>query len=103
MDDPIKEFLDPAIKGTVGLLKSANANAPGVKRVVITSSSAAMLNFEDHAKVYDETHWAPLTWDDAMDPEKTYRASKVSHLMSCHVMQYLPFYEDDHRDNSSSY
>ncbi|KAK7754605.1 methylglyoxal reductase (NADPH-dependent) gre2 [Diatrype stigma] len=77
VDDPIKEFLDPAIKGTVGVLKSAKAYAPGVKRIVITSSSAAMLNFENHEKVYNETHWAPLTWEDAMDPGKTYRASKV--------------------------
>lgn len=77
VEDPIKEFLDPAIQGTVGLLESARAHAPGVKRVVITSSSAAMLNFDNHAKVYDETHWAPLTWEDAMNPEKTYRASKV--------------------------
>ncbi len=77
VNDPIKEFLDPAIKGTTGLLKSIKANAPGVKRVVITSSSAAVVNPENHAKVYNETYWAPLTWDDAMDPEKTYRASKV--------------------------
>ncbi|KAI2615412.1 ketoreductase [Hypoxylon sp. NC1633] len=77
VQDPIKDFLDPAIKGTTGLLKSIKAYAPAVKRVVITSSSAAMLNPANHAKVYDETHWAPWTWEDAQDPQKTYATSKV--------------------------
>ncbi|KAI0134688.1 hypothetical protein BJ170DRAFT_212207 [Xylariales sp. AK1849] len=75
--DPVKDFLDPAIKGTTGVLKSVKAHAPTVKRVVITSSSAAMVNPRSHAKVYDETYWAPVTWDDAMDPRNTYRCSKV--------------------------
>ncbi|KAI0111197.1 ketoreductase [Nemania sp. FL0031] len=58
--DPVKDFLDPAIK-------------------VITSSSAAILNPDNHAKVYDETIWAPTTLEDAMqNPDKhAYRASKV--------------------------
>lgn len=75
--DPVKDFLDPAIKGTLGILKSVKAHAPTVRRVVITSSSAAMLNPPNHAKVYDETYWAPVTWKDAMDPTNTYRCSKV--------------------------
>ncbi|RYP73921.1 hypothetical protein DL771_003363 [Monosporascus sp. 5C6A] len=75
--DSVKEFLDPAIKGTTGLLKSVKKHAPGVKRVVITSSSAAILNPHSHAKVYDETCWAPTTWEDGMDPKKAYEASKV--------------------------
>jgi len=58
-------------------LQSAKAFAPNVKRVVITSSSAAILNPESHAKVYNETFWAPMTWEDAMDPMKAYPASKV--------------------------
>ncbi|RYP20766.1 hypothetical protein DL765_002599 [Monosporascus sp. GIB2] len=75
--DPVKEFLDPAIKGTTGLLKSTKEHAPRVKRVVITSSSAAILNPDNHAKVYDETCWAPTTWEDGMDPKQAYKASKV--------------------------
>lgn len=77
VQDPIKDFLDPAIKGTTGLLRSVQTYAPTVKRVVITSSSAAILNHINHAKVYDETHWAPWTWEDAMNPQWTYLASKV--------------------------
>ncbi|KAK4188882.1 putative NADPH-dependent methylglyoxal reductase [Podospora australis] len=74
--DPVKECLDPAIKGTTGVLKSIHAYAPTVKRVVITSSSAAILNPPNHRKVYDESSWSEVTWEQAMEPEHTYRASK---------------------------
>ncbi|KAL2173088.1 uncharacterized protein P884DRAFT_288300 [Thermothelomyces heterothallicus CBS 202.75] len=75
-NDPVKDCLDPAIKGTTGILESVHAYAPTVRRVVITSSSAAILNPPNHPKVYDESSWADVTWDQAMDPEHTYRASK---------------------------
>jgi nucleoside-diphosphate-sugar epimerase len=78
IQDPIKDFLDPAIKGTTGILKSVKAHAPTVKRVVVTSSSATILNPLNHAKVYDETIWGTTTWEQAMDPRLAYRASKVS-------------------------
>ncbi|KAI0908076.1 hypothetical protein F4823DRAFT_625887 [Ustulina deusta] len=79
VQDPVKDFLDPAIKGTTGVLKSIKAHGPTVKRLVITSSSAAILNPGNHAKVYDETCWAPTTLEDAInDPAKNaYKASKV--------------------------
>ncbi len=48
VQDPIKDFLDPAIKGTKGILQSVRDYAPAVKRVVITSSSAAILNPPNH-------------------------------------------------------
>lgn len=74
----MKEILDPSIKGTKGLLESVKAYAPKVERVVITSSSAAILNPSSHAKVYDETIWGTTTWEEALDPIKAYRAGKVS-------------------------
>ncbi|KAI8631653.1 hypothetical protein F5Y19DRAFT_463347 [Xylariaceae sp. FL1651] len=79
VQDPVKDFLDPAIKGTTELLKSIKAHGPTVKRLVITSSSAAILNPNNHPKVYDETYWAPTTWEDAIadPPKNAYRASKV--------------------------
>ncbi|KAI1778774.1 ketoreductase [Hypoxylon cercidicola] len=77
VQDPVKDFLDPAIKGTTGLLRSIKEHAPSVKRVVITSSGAAIINPMNHPKIYDETHWAPWTWEDALVPQKTYMASKV--------------------------
>ncbi|KAJ7737805.1 D-lactaldehyde dehydrogenase [Mycena maculata] len=42
-DDPA-ELLDPAIKGTVGMLESARRFGTSVKRIVVTSSSAAVLS-----------------------------------------------------------
>lgn len=99
-EDPVRDVLDPAIKGTTGILKSARAYAPSVKRVVITSSSAAVVNPFKHEKSYNESNWAPFTWEDALKPQNTYAASKVSPSQvqsfgchnqkadSCHV-QYL--------------
>jgi nucleoside-diphosphate-sugar epimerase len=49
--DPVKELLDPAIKGTNGILKSIHAHVPSVKRVVITSSFAAIVNPDNHPAV----------------------------------------------------
>jgi nucleoside-diphosphate-sugar epimerase len=91
--DPVKDFLDPAIKGTTGILKSIKAYAPSVKRVVITSSSAAIVNPLNHEKVYDESKWAPFTWDYVLaNPQFGYPGSKVSHSPSAHrssTMYYL--------------
>ena len=78
VQDPVKDFLDPAIKGTTGILKAIKAYAPTVKRVVVTSSFAAIVNPFGHKKVYDETVWNPLTWEQARtDHNQTYRGSKV--------------------------
>ena len=38
------EFVEPAVKGTTEILKAARTNAPDVKRVVITSSFAAIFD-----------------------------------------------------------
>lgn len=78
IQDPVKDFLDPAIKGTTGILKAIKAYAPSVKRVVITSSFAAIVNPKQHPKVYSEKEWNPVTWEEALDHANVYRASKVS-------------------------
>ena len=78
VQDPVKDFLDPAIKGTTGILRSVKEYAPSVGRVVITSSSAAMINPANHPKVYNESCWAAVTWEEAMEPQNSYRASKAS-------------------------
>ncbi len=77
VDDPVRDLLDPAMRGTAGLLRSVRTQAPGVRRVVLTSSSAAMLNPRRHAAVYDEACWRPVTWAEAQQPENAYEASKV--------------------------
>ncbi|KAJ5542313.1 hypothetical protein N7535_004733 [Penicillium sp. DV-2018c] len=77
IQDPVKDFLDPAIKGTTGILKAIKAYAPTVKRVVITSSFAAIGNFKQHVEVYSEKIWNPITWEEATDHSQVYRASKT--------------------------
>lgn len=78
-----REFLDPAIKGTLGVLESVKKNAPGVKRVVITSSCAAVVNFAGEyvshpQKVYTEADWNPTTWESVPvgTQNNAYQASK---------------------------
>ncbi|KAJ5273049.1 hypothetical protein N7478_008174 [Penicillium angulare] len=75
--DPVKDFLDPAIKGTTGILKAIKAHAPSVKRVVITSSFAAIINSKQHPKLYNETVWNPILWEEALDHANVYRGSKT--------------------------
>lgn len=72
--------MDPAIKGTTGILKAIKNFAPSVKRVVITSSFAAIVNGNQHPKLYNEKVWNPITWEEGLDHAKVYRASKVSNF-----------------------
>ncbi|KAJ5939402.1 ketoreductase [Penicillium verhagenii] len=75
--DP-KELLDPAIQGTRGILDAIHRNAPTVKRVVITSSFAAIVQTDGHPAVYDESQWNLVTYEEGVaDRAKTYRASKT--------------------------
>jgi len=78
VQDPVKDLLDPAIKGTTGILKAIKSHAPSVKRVVITSSFAAIINANAHEKVYSEANWNPITWEEALSaPASAYRGSKT--------------------------
>jgi len=54
-EDP-NELIEPAVKGTVGILESALKNAPDLKRVVILSSCASVSNPTDTG-VLDERNW----------------------------------------------
>ncbi|MCJ1357744.1 MAG: methylglyoxal reductase (NADPH-dependent) gre2 [Icmadophila ericetorum] len=79
--DVKKDLLDPAIIGTTGILKAVKASAPTVKRVVITSSFAAIVNpaqglWPGHT--YSEADWNPITESEATENASNgYRASKT--------------------------
>ncbi|OQO01317.1 hypothetical protein B0A48_12872 [Cryoendolithus antarcticus] len=79
--DVQKELLDPAIIGTTGVLKSIAKSAPSVKRVVITSSFASIINpFEGDwpSHTYSEKDWNPINAEQAVEnPAAGYRASKT--------------------------
>lgn len=78
--DPVKELLDPAIKGTKHVLQAIKQFAPQVTAVVITSSYAAISNISrrtDPTFVHTEETWCDITWEQATsDLSTTYRASK---------------------------
>ncbi|KAK2467474.1 hypothetical protein APHAL10511_000329 [Amanita phalloides] len=56
VDDP-KEFIEPAVNGTVGMLKSAVKNAPNVKRIVILASCACIQREAAEPLVFNENDW----------------------------------------------
>ncbi|KZF22893.1 NAD(P)-binding protein [Xylona heveae TC161] len=77
--DAKKDLLDPAIIGTTGILKAIKKSAPSVKRVVITSSFAAIWDqTKKPGHVYSEQDWNQVTLEDAeKNPADAYRASKT--------------------------
>ncbi|KAG8910072.1 methylglyoxal reductase (NADPH-dependent) gre2, partial [Tulasnella sp. 408] len=82
-DDP-KELIEPAVHGTVGVLESIKKYAPGVKRVVITSSVAAIVYDKGREGVtYDESDWNTESPKEIEEKGRNaaglhkYRASKV--------------------------
>ncbi|KUI58655.1 NADPH-dependent methylglyoxal reductase GRE2 [Cytospora mali] len=78
--DPQKDLIDPAVIGTTGILKAIAKSAPGVKRVVVTSSFAAIIDAAkatDPNTTFTEKSWNPVTIDDIhRDAPTAYRASK---------------------------
>lgn len=79
--DPQKELIDPAVTGTTSILRAITASAPTVRRVVITSSFAAIINeahTTDPATTFSEASWNPVTIADIHNsPATAYRASKT--------------------------
>lgn len=79
--DTKKDLLDPAVIGTTGVLKAIKKNAPTVKKVVITSSFAVIVNGGrgyDPSHTYSEKDWNPITEEQAtQNPASGYRASKT--------------------------
>ncbi|ORY64123.1 putative NAD dependent epimerase/dehydratase [Pseudomassariella vexata] len=81
--DAKTELLDPAIMGTTSILKALKSSAPGVKRVVVTSSFASILSvakLEDPTKVFSEADWNPNTYEQGAkgdDKAVSYRVSKT--------------------------
>lgn len=87
VDDFVNELLEPAINGTTTILKAC-LTEPMIKRVVITSSFAAVFDASKGpapGTVYTELDFSPLTFEDGAktkDPAVAYRASKIVAEMS---------------------
>ncbi|KAL4890556.1 major facilitator superfamily domain-containing protein [Aspergillus ambiguus] len=77
-----EKLLLPALKGTTAICEAA-AQEPGVKKLVIMSSFAAVYDAAlgmQPGRVYTEQDWSPLTYEDGRDASvvpAAYRASKV--------------------------
>ncbi len=54
--NPQQEMVDPAVNGTLDVLRAC-ANAPSVRRVVLTSSLAAITDEPNDQHVFTETDW----------------------------------------------
>jgi NADPH-dependent methylglyoxal reductase len=75
------ELLDPATKGVTSILEAAKKWGTGVKRVVLTSSFAAILDMGKGYRpgyTYSEKDWNPITYEEASvaDGPTAYCASK---------------------------
>jgi len=75
-----RELLDPAVQGTKSILDAA-LTEPKIKRVVITSSFASILDSSKGkwpGHTYTEKDWNPVTWEEGLhgDARTGYRASK---------------------------
>ncbi|TVY93217.1 putative uncharacterized oxidoreductase [Lachnellula willkommii] len=80
--DNEKDLLRPAREGTLNILK-ASACTSSVRKVIITSTMAAISHIGSGpipGKVYTESDWNPVKWDDAVnstDGHYVYCASKT--------------------------
>lgn len=75
-----KSYYTPAVNGTLGVLKAIQAHGANVERVVVTSSMAAILNFDkmaDPTFIHDETVWNNFTKEQAANAVIAYCISKT--------------------------
>ncbi|KAK7472052.1 hypothetical protein VKT23_000163 [Stygiomarasmius scandens] len=82
IDDP-QELIEPAVKGTTRILESAVKHGQGIKRIVITSSGAAILRVEPQPTLFSEENWNEQSPKDIEEQGRSapaitkYRASKA--------------------------
>jgi len=77
-NDPQKEIIDPAVKGTLNVLESCKR--AGVKHVVLTSSCAAVVEQDTatNPEKYKDIVWTEKDWNTTVTIEKSpYFLSKV--------------------------
>lgn len=79
--DPETELVTPAVVGTTGILRALKRSAPSVRRVVVTSSFASILDEDkllDPSHTFSEASWNPNTRSDIhRSPNTAYRVSKT--------------------------
>ncbi|KAK5996318.1 NADPH-dependent methylglyoxal reductase GRE2 [Cladobotryum mycophilum] len=81
IDDVTRDLLDPAVKNSVGILEATKKFGSNVRRIVNTSSFAAILDLGQGYRpgyTYSENDWNPMTYSEAStaDASTAYCASK---------------------------
>jgi len=75
-----KELYEPAINGTRSILQAVKQYNPSIKRIVITSSFAAVVDASKSPRpgyAYSEADWNPMTQESVRDnPRGAYSVSK---------------------------
>lgn len=77
------EIIVPAVKGTMSILQSALAHGSSVKRIVVTSSCAAVFSIVPEPRVFNENDWNDGAVEETKQkgrdaaPVVKYRASKT--------------------------
>ncbi|KAI1497193.1 3-beta hydroxysteroid dehydrogenase/isomerase family protein [Biscogniauxia marginata] len=75
--EEIHQLITTAVDGTTGIIKAIKAHAPTIKRVIITSSYAAMVDYgKPLPHVYSEVDWNPIT------EEQAYQSAPFAYLAS---------------------
>lgn len=73
VEDNERDLILPALDGTRGILESAQKHGSRVRRVVITSSFAAVADFTRGlwpGHVYEESQWNPLTYEETKNDQR---------------------------------
>lgn len=82
-EDNVKDLIEPAVNGSLAILEAAKKWGSAVRRVVVTSSHAAVCDIPKGKRpgyIYSEKDWNPVTYDEAAsttDGSVAYCASKT--------------------------
>ena len=82
MQDAQRDLVDPAVKGTKNLLSAVAKSKDTIKRVVLTSSFAAVVKGKKgplNGKLFTEEDWN----DESSLTDEPYRFSKVGWRTKC--------------------
>lgn len=78
--DPERDLIIPAISGTKNILTAIKKHRPEIKKVVITSSDAAIyssVDEQDSTLSFDESSWNNISYEEAIqDPIAAYYGAK---------------------------
>lgn len=87
VQDTEKDLIVPAVNGTLRMLESIRDHAPQVRRLVLTSSFAAIVDLSKGlwpGHVYNEKQWNPMTYEKV----KAAKQALAYAYVICNPLQY---------------